>query len=82
MPRVQGPPVVLGDEVIGLPGEAHLQGIVVDVNDRATDVVGMIEKDFPTGSAPDGVGVVAEAQSAKPQAAGARRVSQTVTASG
>ena len=50
MPRVQGPPVVLSDEVIGLPGEAHLQGIVVDVNDRATDVVGMIEKDFPTTS--------------------------------
>ncbi len=55
MARMQGPPVVGRDEGPALRRAAELGGVLLDVADRAADIVGVVEEDFPSGAASYGV---------------------------
>ena len=70
MPGVQGPPVVLGDEGPLLAREAPLWGVVFDIPDRPSNVVGMVQEHSPPGPCPHGMFVVADARGGQCPAAG------------
>ena len=62
MSRMQWPTVILHDKRPLLPGQSLFPRIVLNIRNRPSNVVGMIQKDFPPARAPNTMFGVASAR--------------------